>query len=115
MQAILASDFVQDGLTTLPGKFIAIALTGSGDLVTAIAGKKIRVLALIGFATTTGTIKFQSGASTDKFGAAKVNDGTPLLLPFNPLGWFETVAGEKLNAVLATMTAFNGCLLYVEV
>lgn len=95
--------------------FASIALSGSGDVVALVAGKKIRVLALYGNGTTTGTIKFQSGASTDLTGAMKVNDGTALVLPFNPVGWFETATGAKLNAVLATMTAFTGCLVYVEV
>ena len=94
---------------------LSVALSGSGDLVNAVAAKKIRVLALSGFAVTTGTIKFQSGASSDITGAMTINTGTPLILPFNPVGWFETVAGEKLNAVLATMTVFNGVLTYVTV
>lgn len=95
--------------------FDDIALSGSGDVVAAVAAKKIRVLALFGHATTSGTIKFQSGASSNLTGAIPVDDAQPLNFLFMPLGWFETVAGQKLNAVLATMTAFNGCLVYVTI
>lgn len=115
MRPIHATDYVQNSIEELPGKFKAIALTGSGDLVDAVTGRKIRLLALWGHGTTSGTIKFQSGATTDLTGAAKVADGSALILPFNPMGWFETAVAEKLNAVLATMTAFNGAMLYVEV
>lgn len=111
-QLEIARDVFGDITTPI---FADIALSGSGDVIDAVTSKKIRVLALYGHATTTGTIKFQSGASADLTGAMKVNDGTPLLLPFNPVGWFETTAGAKLNAVLATMTVFTGCLIYVEV
>lgn len=111
----LRTDVIQNDATALTPKFAAIALAGSGDVVAAVASKKIRVLSLYGHGTTTGTIKFQSGASTDKTGVMNIANGNALNLAFSPVGHFETVAGEKLNAVLATMTAFNGVLTYVEV
>lgn len=95
--------------------FKSLALTGSADVVSAVSGKKIRVLALYAHGTTTGTIKFQTGATTDLTGAMKVNDGTAVIWPYNPVGWIETAAGAKLNAVLSTMTAFDGCMIYAEI
>lgn len=95
--------------------FAAISISGSDDIVDAVTAKKIRVLALMGHATTSGTIKFQSDASTDLTGAIPVDDAQSLNFLFMPLGWFETAVGEKLNAVLDTMTAFDGVIVYVEV
>jgi hypothetical protein len=42
-----------------------------------------------------------------------VNSG--FTLPFNPVGWFETAAGELLNLELSAGVSVDGCLTYVEV
>ena len=42
-------------------------------------------------------------------------EATSITLPYNPLGWFETVAGELLNMELGGAQAVAGCLTYVEV
>ena len=112
---------------TSPGeaKYAVINAETSGDntIVAAIAAtagraaKKIRVLALS--ATMTGTlvtIRFESGASgTALTGQMGPLAGHTLLFPFNPVGWFETAAGELLNMELSGGQSVDGCLVYVEV
>lgn len=107
------------GGAPLQPKFAVIDAASSGDntLVSAVTGKKIRVLACILVMTGTAvTIRFESGAS----GTALTGQMTPLqgggfVLPFNPLGWFETAAGSLLNLELGGAQSADGCLTYVEI
>ena len=106
--------------TTLAApKFVKIDAASSGDntVVAAVTAKKIRVLA--GFFTMTGTavtIRFESAASgTALTGQMTPSQGQTVVLPFNPLGWFETVAGELLNLELGGAQSVDGALTYVEV
>lgn len=98
-----------------PYKFAKIALTDSGDLVALVANRKIRVVSLFFVILGNQTVKFQSGASTDLTGAMSPGANGGLSLPFNQAGWFETAAGEKLNAVLGGATTLAGGLTYQEV
>ena len=100
-------------------KFATIDAAGAGDntLVAAVTGKKIRVLAA--FFTMTGTavtIRFESAASgTALTGQMTPAQGQTIVLPFNPLGWFETVAAELLNLELGGAQSVDGGLVYIEV
>jgi hypothetical protein len=38
-----------------------------------------------------------------------------LVLPYNPLGWFETAAGALLNLELGGNVSVDGALVYQEV
>ena len=103
-------------------KFAAIAAATANDntLVAAVTGKKIRVLALAVIAGAAGNIYFQSAAAgTVLFGGSTNTINLPanggFVLPFNPLGWFETVAGELLNMNASSTGPFSGGLVYVEV
>jgi len=103
-------------------KFAAIAAATSGNntLVGLVSGKKIRVLALFILAGAAGNIYFEStaggtvifGGSTNKIQLA-ANGG--FVLPFNPVGWFETVVGELLNMNASSTGPFSGGLVYVEI
>ena len=79
-------------------------------LVTATAGKKIRVvgcsIAANGGAITEGI--FQSGTAGTALWrfAVVLNDGG-FVLPFNPHGWFETAAGVLLNLNLTGIGAIG--------
>lgn len=117
VNAILNSGLLADGSSQLTPKWKAIAITASADLVALVAGKKIRVLALmVSAGGTDHTIKFQTGASGNLTGVMEFVLNDKLTLLYNPHGWFETVAGEKLNAVTAgTSPNFDGVLQYVEV
>lgn len=117
--AAAVTSTVFDGVTPLLPKFAVIDAASSGDntLVAAVAGKKIRVLAA--FLTMTGTavtIRFESGASGVALtGQMTPTQGSTFVLPFNPCGWFETVAGSLLNLELGGAQSVDGALVYVEV
>ena len=99
-------------------KRAAIDAASSGDntLVAAVSGKKIRVLAL--FATMTGTavtIRFEDGAGgTALTGQMGPTAGQTIVLPFNPVGWFETSAAALLNMELGGAQSVDGALVYIE-
>lgn len=98
---------------------IATATT-DGNIVTAVTGKKIRVLAVAALTGATATaITFNSkgsgaGTAISPLFANGANGGE--ILNFNPLGWFETNSGEALTATTAAAGAATGVLVvYVEV
>lgn len=115
----LRTDEIFHGSTGLVPKFVAVAAASSGDntLVTAVTGKKIRVLAL--FLTMTGTavtVRFESGAGgTALTGQMTPAQGQTITLPFCPLGWFETTAGALLNLELGGAQSVDGALVYAEI
>ena len=95
---------------------IDAATSGNNTLVAAVSGKKIRVLAL--FATMTGsavTIRFEDGAGgTALTGQMGPTAGQTIVLPFNPVGWFETSAATLLNLELSGAQSVDGALVYIE-
>jgi hypothetical protein len=109
------SNAMKLGATSVPPKFKSVGATGSGDLIPLVSSKKIRVLAYALVFNAASTAKFQSGGSTDLSGAMPFGDKGGICAPFNPVGWFESVAGEKLNLVLGTSVAWAGHITYIEV
>jgi hypothetical protein len=95
--------------------FAAISTSASADLVALIASRRIRVTSLFIVVTTAVTVKFQSGGTTDITGAMPFGANGGISLPFNAAGWFQTVAGEKLNLVLGSGVAVAGGLTYVSI
>jgi hypothetical protein len=92
--------------------------SADNTIVAAVTGKKIRVTAL--FAVASGganTLRFESGtggtALTGQFSLAATTG--QVVLPFNPNGWFETLAGGLLNLELSAATSVDGSLSYIEV
>jgi len=85
------------------------------EVVAAVTGKRIRVLAYHCQAGDTGTqVTFQSNSvaiSSLKDNAA--NGGA--VGNFNPLGWFETVAGESLKVTTGAGSDTGIDVGYVEV
>lgn len=118
MQAV-AQGGIFNGDSPLLPKFAIIDAVTNGDntIVAAVASKKIRVLAL--HLTMTGTlvtIRFESAAGgTALTGQMQPLAGNSITLPFNPVGWFETVAGDLLNMELGGAQSVDGCLVYVEI
>lgn len=111
----LDSSSIRIGATSLTPKFAAISSTGSGDTVALVSSKIIRVLSMVIVVAAATTVKFQSGASTDKTGAMSLAANGGFTLPFNPSGWFQTASGEKLNHVLGTSVGIAGSISYIEV
>jgi hypothetical protein len=109
---------MQSGNDQVIPKFAAISATSSGDntIVAAVGSKKIRVLSLFFTANGTVTTRFESAASgTALTGQSDFIVNTGMVLPFNPTGWFETIAGELLNLELSGAVEVAGGLSYIEV
>jgi hypothetical protein len=116
--AVMVTDALMNDTTALTPKFASIAVSGSGNntIVSAVNPKKIRVVACSLIANGTVNAKWQSGASgTDLTGLAYLVANTGYILPFNPLGWFETASNTLLNLNLSGAIAVGGCIVYVEV
>jgi hypothetical protein len=91
-----------------------VSASGNVDVVTAVSGSKLRVMAMTITSLSGCTVKLQSGASTDKtppfhLGAA----GN--LTQANSLGLFESTVSEKINAVVSGSTVYTVMLSYREV
>ena len=112
----LSASTLADGVIPLLPKFFSIATAASGatEIVAAVTGKKIRVICYNYMANGTVNVKWQS-ASTDKTGLAYLVANTGKVVPFSPVGWFETAAGEALNINLSGAIAVGGEGAYVEV
>lgn len=118
ISAKLATDAIMNDNTELTPKFAVIDHATSGDntLVAAVTGKKIRVLAVYLVSAGTVTTRFESGAGgTALSGQMNLVANTGLVLPFNPVGWFETAASTLLNLELSGAVSVDGGLTYVEV
>src|SRR2546430_16473891 len=110
--------YISGDLDEIPVKFVPISASASADIVAAVAGKRIRVLAYtFTLAGTSPTAKFQSGGSTDLTGTFAPTTGSVLVHDAGGLApAFATNVGEKLNLVLAGAAASaQGHLTYVLV
>jgi len=113
----LQTDVIMNDTTALTPKFAKIAAASSGNntLVSAVASKKIRVLAYNFISNGTVNAKFQDGAGgTDLTGLKYCVANTGLVAGFNPVGWFETSVNTLLNVNLSGAVAIGGELVYVE-
>ena len=109
------TSIIYEGTTALTPKFAPIALSATGTIVALVAAKKIRVLALYLSSSGTVNVKFQSHVTpTDLTGLAYEVANTGFTLPFCPVGWFQTIAGEALDLNLSAGVAVGGALVYVE-
>ena len=116
--AKLATDTIQNGLTALTPKFVIIDAASSGDntILAAVASKKIRVLACFLVAAAAVNTRFESGAGgTALTGQMNCAANGGFVLPFNPVGWFETASNTLLNLELSGAVSVDGSLTYVEV
>lgn len=112
------TDAVMNSLTALTPKFFTETVVASDtdeELVAAVVSKKLRVLALaVQCAGTATTITFESSTTTRKHRIpAGANGGQ--ILPFNPVGWFETASGESLTVTLSAGSDADISGVYVEV
>lgn len=92
------------------------ATSGNNTIVAAVAGRKIRVLSF--FLVSAGTVlaRFESDADgTALTGQMTLAVNDVVEAGYNPLGHFETVAGELLNLELSAAVSVDGALTYVLV
>jgi hypothetical protein len=95
---------------------ISVAAATTTTLVAAVASKKIRVVAMYMISTGANTVNLQSHTTTsnsDGLPAYAANGG--IVLNYNPIGWFDTVAGEALDMVTSAASQVSGQLAYVAV
>jgi hypothetical protein len=91
-----------------------ISASGNVDVVTAVSGSKLRVMAMTITTLSGCTVKLQSGASTDKTPPFHLG-ANGNLTQSNPLGLFESATSEKINAVVSGSTVYTVMLSYREV
>lgn len=105
---------VNNDLFTSELKSAFVSASGSADVIAAVSSSKLRVMAMTITSVSGCTVKLQSGASTDKTPpfhiAANGN-----LVQSNPLGLFEGIISEKINAVVSGATTYTVMLSYREV
>jgi hypothetical protein len=94
----------------------------TGDVIAAVTGKKLAILGIwFGPGTTFPagySVKFRSGSSADLTGAVvcSSNLGIPVVIPYSPIPWFTTVAGEALTATIVGASAdLSGVVIYAEI
>lgn len=102
-------------------KFANIKEATSGDntVVSAVTGKKIRVVS--GWMVAAGTVTMYWVDGADNALGGDGTTGVSLVansgytLPFNPVGWFETASGQSLDINLDGNVGVAGSLTYIEV
>ncbi len=114
----LQSDALMSSLTAMTPKFFSETVAAADtdeELVAIVASKKIRVLALVVQCGATATdATFESSTTTRKHKVpAGANGGQ--VLPFNPVGWFETAVGESLTVTTGAGSSVEISGVYVEV
>lgn len=112
------STIYQNGTARTP-VFAAIDVASSGDntlLAAQGAGNKIRVHQLFLVSAGTVTVRFESGAGgTALTGQMNLVANTGFVLPFSPIGWFETAANTLLNLELSAAVSVDGNFAYTVV
>lgn len=109
---------VYNGTTALTPLFANLTASSSGvtTLIALVSSKKIRVLALSLVANGAVNVKFQSHVTpTDISGLYYLAANGGMVLPYNPVGWFQTVSGEALDINLSGAVAVGGSIVYVTV
>lgn len=114
----LQTDAIMNDTTALTPKFAIIdaATSGNNTLIAAVTSKKIRVLAVYMVAAAAVYARFESGADgTALSGQMNLAANGGFVLPFNPVGWFETASNTLLNLELSAANSVDGSIVYVEV
>ena len=112
------SDLMHSGNSIISPKFAAIDTATSPDttIISAVSGKKLRIVSLFLVSAGTVTTRFESGADGAKLtGQMTLTANSGFVLPYNPVGWFETVAGQALSLELSAGVSVDGSLTYIEV
>ena len=105
---------VNHDLITTELKSAFVSASGNVDVVAAVSGSKLRVLAMTITSLSGCTVKLQSGGSTDVTPPFHLG-ANGNLTQANGLGLFESVASQKLNAVVSGSTVYTVMLSYREV
>jgi hypothetical protein len=110
------SGWIHSGGATVQVKYKLAnpASASDNEIVAAVSGKKIRVLAaVLGPNAAANGATFKS-AATAIDALRTIPIGGTYQLPYAPHGWFETVAGEALNLALTGANACGVLVTYIE-
>jgi hypothetical protein len=92
------------------------ATSGNNTLVTAVTGKKIKVLSLVLAAASAVTVRLESGAGGTALTGVMSLTANDLKIVFPPAEpgyhWVETAAGALLNLELGGAVQVSGCIVY---
>ncbi len=95
---------------------IAASSSGINEIVAAVTGFRIRVLAYNYVVNAGVNVAWRSGATTAIGGLGYWDaQGKGKVAPHNKHGWFQTAAGEALNLNLSGAVAVGGELTYILV
>jgi hypothetical protein len=101
------------GYSTVQYATINATTSGNTQVVGAVSGKRIRVIAYAVIASATVNIRFRSG-STDITGSMRVVEGGGIAHAYDG-GLFETAVNQPLNINLSTNATVGGYIVYREV
>ena len=91
-----------------------VSASGNADVITAVSGSKLRVMAMTITSSSGCTVKLQSGATSDRTPPFHLG-ANGNLTQANSLGLFEGAVSEKINAVVSGSTTYAVMLSYREV
>lgn len=92
-------------------RFTSSTRTTSGALVSAVAGRKIRVHGFAVIAAGAVSVNLESG-TTDISGVFALAANVGFVLPYSEVGWCETAAGAALNITLSAAVSCGIQLIY---
>ena len=101
------------GYSTVQYTTISANTSGNTQVVGAVSGKRIRVIAFAVIASATVTIKFQSG-TTDITGSMRIVEGGGIAHAYDG-GLFQTAVNQPLNINLSNNATVGGYVVYREV
>ena len=92
---------------------ISVATPGATTIVAAVPGKTIRIISAYLVVGGAVNINWQSHTTTsDADGVQDFAQNGGIVLPFNPIGWFDTVQGEALDINTSNGAQVGGNLTY---
>lgn len=99
---------------TVVSTFVNASALGTTQIVSAQAGRSIRMVAMAVVTTLANNVKVQS-AATDITATFPLGANGGIVLPYNDHGWCETNPGEALNINLSVGTATGVHVEYIVV
>lgn len=104
----MAQSLPMDGTCDIRRIAISASSANANEILAAIAGKRIRLVAAMLTAAGAVNVKWQSGNNDRSSAVVLSAAGDGFVLPFNPAGWVETDAAAALNLHLSGAVAITG-------
>ncbi|VVB52212.1 Collagen triple helix repeat (20 copies) [uncultured archaeon] len=91
---------------------VSVSASGATTVVAAVTGKKIRVVGVTLSVSNDVNLKWQSHVAGDITGLIYAGKTGGFVLPYSPVGHFETAVGEALDLNLSAGVPVGGSLSY---